>query len=330
MPEGPQDQSFQFDLGEYGGEIRFASLDELQSWNQNELNAWRWLVGETVSPWLRTVFGIHEGFYREVNGVFNQWQSYRQETNGATRAGNLLLKVFEKYYLRGQIFHNSNPAAHFVFQLKEKRGDIVAGGAYVSLVNSRFDAQAPYPAGLFEGVVEASLYRRGVDWTASAHLEALNILRAEYTTNLDQQRIRAAEIETENGKLNAQFAESLNTKATALTVLHTNRSKEFDELVVASNKRLADLEKAYDAAWAIQKPVTYWEDKERQHRNKARIFAAVVALAFLSVTGLLIDLIYKILGPLKPDESPKHWQIGVFVAVAFLLYGVHGFLCDCF
>ena len=69
---------------------------------------------------------------------------------------------------------------------------------------------AGMPTKMFEGAIEAFLYEREIDWTASAHREGLHKLSREYSEGISKQAVRLTEVEEQNTKLNEEFPHQLS------------------------------------------------------------------------------------------------------------------------
>lgn len=80
---------------------------------------------------------------------------------------------------------------------------------------------------------------------------------------------------------------------------------------------LAAIEKTYDQKLALQKPVRYWQTKETYHGKNARNFGVAAFLISVILAGGMAWLVHWIFSDLKPDENPKHWQVGFLVVAAF-------------
>jgi hypothetical protein len=197
--------------------------------------------------------------------------------------------------------------------------------SYCKLLKRDFAGLA---APAFDGVVEAFLYDREIDWTASAHRKSLNKLRQEYSENIDHQEKRFNEIEGQNKNLNEAFEQTLKERTEALnrfqeergqllTKLHEEQATEFREVIKKHEENLKAIEQTYDRKLALKKPVEYGELKERHHRTRSNVWGAAALFTMLALTGLLGVAVYEVLATLPPNQNPAHWQVGILLIALF-------------
>jgi len=230
MPEEQTNDVFEFDLADYGDNVRITTFDELQKWNEKERAAWQW-VNNGNSPQMDGVSTQHNNFHARVSQYVNEWRDHQKNPQQLAQVLNQLSGVFQDCYCKRLIFHSTAPEAAFIFSLKEKHGNEVAGGAYATLLGCRLQGSGPNNAKFMEGMIEGFLYKREIDWVASAHQEVLNRRKNQYAGNISQQDTRFKEIEGANATLNSAFDVALNGKTGALEKLHGDQSGEFGKLI---------------------------------------------------------------------------------------------------
>lgn len=316
MADNEQPPVFELDLGEHGSRLVFKTPDDLAKWSADEFSKWRWLKDAGL-PLLEIAWGQHQTLNNRLTEQVEQWRRSIARPVELTHLFNNLKTLIEQHYKDRRILNSTNPAAEFVFQLREKRGDRVAAGAYAVLVDSKIriggDTQPEWQLGF----VEAFLYKREIDWMAQAHEKALTRLRNQYDADITRQDNRFKELEEKNRVLNDAFNTGLMDKTDALQTLHINQDTEFKKLVTEHAKKIESLEKTYDQTLALQKPVKYWKMKESYHRSRSKWFGgAALGSAVLAGAGLAW-LAHWALAGLQPTENPKHWQIGVLLIGAF-------------
>lgn len=320
-PESPA--IFECDLGSNGGHLRFENPQQLLQWRTDELNRWSWAgVGGNQSEQIRS---LHTQLSNHLNDLAQRWQHQLQ----AKRSPDDVLKQIEaqlrQSYCNESILNSASPKAEFLFKLRTQHGDVAACGAYAVLraANKQNDAQ------FIQGVIEGFLYNREIEWTASAHQEQLNKLREEYEGKIDAQNKRSAEIEERNRVLNDAFEVKLDERTKSLDELRETKEKILDELHARLEARFQESEKqnkedfksaleVYDKTLALQKPVEYWEVRQKYHGKLAKGFgitSLVIAIAVGGGMGWLIHWIFS--GLIKPDSTPPHWHLGVLAVAAF-------------
>lgn len=317
MADNEQPPVFELDLGEHGNRLVFKTPDELRQWADEERNKWQWL-NEAGSPATDRIWSEHNQFHNQLHNYFNEWNQNRERLPEINRIFTQLKSVIEQRYSKNRlILNSSSPAAEFILELKTTRSPAVAAGAYVGIISAKFQTGVETRAELLEGIIEAFLYKREIDWTAKAHKQALTKLKSQYDGEIGHQNARFKELEEKNRVLNEVFDAGLKEKTEALQKLHADQTGEFTKLIDEHVKKLEAIQKTYDQSLALQKPVKYWQTKESYHRGRSQLFGGVALAAAVVAGGGLAWLAHWALANLKPTENPQHWQIGVLLIGAF-------------
>lgn len=301
------------ELGEKGGHLEFEQPSEVQQWFDDEQAKWHWMsqIHETSSAPSQFVN------IRQVIAQFiQQWTQQQADPEAAQNSIDLLKAHLESAVPTQSLWLSSSPTGAFILRLKDERHQLVAAGAYLALGGAYSQSQQPHPL-LLEGVIEGFLYKREIDWTATAHREALEKLKHQYSRNLSDQKRKYQEIVQANGELNAKFGESLEAKVTLLGDLHVSQGDEFKLLIEKHENNLKAIENAYDQKLALLKPVKYWNARNKSHGSKAKKFAIASGVVGAVILGLLGWLAYKIFLDVPVGEKPQVWQVGVFSVAAF-------------
>lgn len=315
MAEQLQPTVFEFDLGDYGETVRIASAQELVKWSNKEFQDWEWI--QNGRPSSEQVWSEHINFRNQLNNLAQQWVQWQNNPQQLQNLFNTLGNLFNHYYCERRIFHSSAPEAAFIKKLGAQRGNSVAAGAYLGLLHAPVNTGSPLQSDFISGLFESFLYSREIDWTASAHREVLNRLKEQYADNTSKQDIRFNEIETRNNALNGSFEQTLKSKTDAMDKLHADQGAAFKKLIDDHERNLTAIEKTYDQKLALQKPVKYWQTRENYHTRRARNFATAALLVTIALAVGMSFLVHWTFGTLKPDENPKHWQVGLLVIAAF-------------
>lgn len=302
------------DLGEKGGHLEFEQPSEVQQWMDSEQAKWHWMnqIHETSS-----VLSSFAQLCQEATQNIQQWIKNQADPDIAQKSIDVLKSHFESGMPSQSLWLSSSPTGNFILRLKDERHQLVAAGAYLALGGAyRPSNQPPHPR-LLEGAIEGFLYKREIDWTASAHREALEKLKQQYSRNLSDQKRKFQEIEQTNAELNTKFDGILEAKTNLLDELHVKQGGDFEQLIVKHEANLKAIEKAYDQKLALWKPVEYWEARGRSHRTKSKWFAIASGVTGVVILGLLGWLAYEIFIDVSANEKPQVWQIGVFSVAAF-------------
>jgi len=304
-----------FELGEKGGHLEFADPNEVLRWFDEEQAKWQWMnkIHETSSAF-RTFAGLRQAAAQFVQ----QWTQNQSNPETARNLIGNLKSHFESAIPTQPLWLSSSPTGAFILRLQNERHPLVAAGAYLALggAYSSQPQQSLHPLFL-EGIIEGFLYKREIDWTASAHREALEKLKHQYSGNIADQKRKFNEIEQANESLNSQFSETLLEKAKLLDDLHVNQGGEFKKLIETHEANLKAIENAYDQKLALLKPVKYWNERKKSHGIKAKNFAISSSVVGTAVLVLLGWLAYKIFINVPEGEKPQVWQVGVFSVAAF-------------
>lgn len=303
------------ELGEKGGSLEFEQPNELQQWLDSEQNKWHWMSQIQETSNAPTQFTQ----LRQTSALYiQQWSTQLSDPALAQKSIDVLKAQLESGVNSQSLWLSSSPTGAFILRLKEDRRDLVAAGAYLALggAYSPHHHQSLHPLFL-EGIVEGFLYKREIDWTASAHREALEKLKQQYSKNLTDQKRKFQEIEKTNLELNSKFDESLVAKEKLLDGLHVEQGEEFRKLIEKHEANLKAIENAYDQKLALWKPVEYWEARGRSHNEKTTKFAIASGTMGVVILIALGWLAYEIFLNVLPNEKPQMWQVGVFSVAAF-------------
>ncbi|MDR3458875.1 MAG: DUF6161 domain-containing protein [Verrucomicrobiae bacterium] len=321
-------KEFEFNLGTYGGVIKISSPGELKDWAEKEWNLWAWgfLPPTDGMPPIQIIVNSHKTFKTKLHELANQWAGGQNIPQRVETTLISLGQLFTEYYCNHNIIHSSSVEAAFLFGLREKRGDKVAMGAYASLLN--ISLSSVNNTNILDGLFEGFLYKREVDWTGTANSEVFNQLRKQYESNLTQQAKVSKEIETRNANLNQAYEITLKERSDALLKLegdkkntldklHADQSSAFTDVIKKHENNLKAIELTYDQKLALQKPVEYWQTKERYHGRLSLRFGIAALLTMLVLGSALGFLIYNVLSHLGTNENPKNWQIGILLIALF-------------
>lgn len=296
--------------------LRFSSPEELQKWNDEEFNEWQW-VNSGGSPFTEPISQKHQQFRNQIRERVQEWQQRLRNPQQVADVHRGITALFEQYYGQNEIFNRTRPATAFITKVRAEKGEAAAAGAYTFLLGGTTrSSNFPSPR-FFEGLIDGLLFTREIDWTATAHQEALSRLKAKYDDNIAVQDKRAEEIEKRNQALNSDFGNALSERREKLETLHSSQTDEFKGVISKHEANLKSIEETYDQKLALQKPVAYWETKERYHSKVTKYLALAASVSAL-VAGLgMASLIHWIFVGLQPGQDPRHWQIGILITAAF-------------
>lgn len=295
----------------------FDSAQSLRNWNAQEYQFWQWVHRSPENPYADVTRRNYEGFHSQIEQWANQWDQHRDNLDFLKQNSTGLQNVFNQYVDGSLVIIRDTPDAAFIEAIRKSDGEVAAMTAYSYLtVSSAGRNTFPQPK-FFDGLVAGFLFRHEVDWTATAHHEVLTRLKNQYAGNISHQDARFKELEEKNDLLTTQFDTELAAKRDALQNLHVEQSEAFKALVGKYDEQLTIIEQTYDKKLALQKPVMYWETKEKYHARLSKIFAGVALGATGALVALMILVINWLFGNLPSGQDPRHWQIGILATAAF-------------
>ena len=302
------------ELGEKGGHLEFEQPSEVQQWLEAEQMKWHWMsqIQETSNASYQFT-----NIRQNAAQFIQQWTQHQAEPEAAQSSISALKSHFESGVPAQSLWLSSSPTGAFILRLKDERHQLVAAGAYLALGGAYSSQSQQMQPQILEGVIEGFLYKREIDWTATAHREALEKLKQQYSRNMSEQKRKLQELEQANADLNTKFESTLEAKAKLLDDLHVSQGGEFKLLIETHENNLQSTENAYDQKLALLKPVKYWNNRKRSHGAKARNFAIASGVVGVIILGLLGWLAYKIFLDVPAGEKPQVWQVGVFSVAAF-------------
>lgn len=317
MAEPQSHTVLEIDLAEQGDRLVFGSFEELRQWNTSERSKWIWVneAGRPMTDWL---VSSRDEFYNHIDQLAQQWQRVTQSPQEIINVHGRIRQIFQQFLKENpRLMVSTSPAASFIFSLREKRGDKIAAGAYATVLGSQINTGGQIRADFFEGIVEAFLFKREVDWTGKANQHVINRLKAHYESEIHKQDERFRQLEEKNASLNNLFEAALKEKADLLQKLHQDQAADYAALTKKHVDNLTAIEKTYDQKLALHKTVVYWKVKEQHHKKLAKYCGVTTVVAML-VLGVGMGLaIYAVLTRLSANENPKHWQLGILIIGLF-------------
>jgi Family of unknown function (DUF6161) len=304
------------DLGEKGGLLEFEGPAEVQQWFSEEAGKWQWM--RTI-PQIRNILQSLNHINVGINQQIQRWMQIPNIDEDDTVQRDSLKRFIESEIGQHPLWLSTSPNGSFILQLSQDltRGPLIAAGAYIAIGGSYSPAAEPLHPKVFEGEIEGFLYKREIDWTATAHREALEKLKHQYAGNFADQKKKFIEIEQANTTLNQEFSDTLVNKSKLLDELHSSQTEEFNKLVETHKVNLDAIENAYDQKLALLKPVKYWNARKKLHARKAKNFAIASGISMSAILFVLGVLAYEFFLNVPTGEKPQVWQVAVFSVAAF-------------
>jgi hypothetical protein len=303
--ETPEKNPLLVEIRDAAGPFTFQNPTELTQWVKQEFQRWGFLTRRSQH------FDLYQSFHNEVNGLATDWARILGDDSEDETIRKKIRSRIQHYFSTVGLIHSSSADGRFIERLREEDGDDAAAGATGALWRDGGD-------GATKGLVAAFLYRREIDFTATAHRKALMELHANYQSQIAAQAKWMEELEARNTELNSHFSTVLATHAEEIASQIGENKKVFQTSLNELAESKKAIEATYDQALALRRPVAYWEKVRTEHRTTSirfAIAAGVVVVAFVVVMGLLIQWTLENVSATQP---PQHWQVGILLLAAFL------------
>lgn len=300
------------DLGANGGEVKFRTVEEIESWVNHEVTFWQWLQKCTsYDNFTGAIWSQQADPWNKINDRIGRLKS---NLNDQERIDNLKAindSLLNSYTTRKSL-HSSTPHAKRLLEYNRSepnQKDIVLAAYMLGyFIKAPFKINSQRPDSITNVIIatqEAILFERGVIGVSGAERSALDELRATHTA-----------LNNELTQLIADSKAVLDDTQGSFTNLHGLLTEKFDGLFDASKKTLDDIANTYDKKLALQAAVAYWTKKAERHRNFSIGFGVAFVTTLIGVGYLGFQELYPILKDLKPDEKPESWIIALIVISA--------------
>lgn len=323
----------ELDLGEAGGRHRIKSIDHLLRWLETEVAYWNWLSTRSAAtiPHLAQL-GTH--VIQQLNALRGQVNTWQQRGGTEATAEGVPAAIENLYKVR-QLLHSSTAEAKFIQTIRNESGDIAAAAALAStLLQSPQQRQAfgvDYNnLDQYEGKLAITLFRRGIaPKSAAAVQRSLKTLSENYRQVYEEQAAAADELTGRLKGLDRKYTKITDrgshgmAEAVRLARRHAKKQRskandEWEDQKKAHMQSVADLEDNYNKAFALEKPVEYWDRKRKKHRLASSILFVSFAFYLIGVVKLVG---FALTTPLGSTEFWKDPSPG-FLAAAAVTIGV--------
>jgi len=294
------------DLGENGGKVAFRSLEDIETWMQEEEKVWTWLAEAIQQDGnVNAVRAKQFQAWQQIRNTVNQARPHLDTPNAEAQL-NAVKNNIMAYYgnIPIQTLHSSTPKAEYIHEVKETDPVLAAYilGFFIGVPLAQGVAKS------LEGALEGFLFQKGVRKNVTAEKRALTKLRKEWQASLIEHKTEIGEIQ-----------KKVDDKKEEIEKLRMKQQADFDQMVGNGKTELENIAQTYDQRLALQAPVQYWSGKKTAHHKLATIYG-IAAGAWLAVSGCLLAVAtYEVLNELKPDTHPALWQSLTLVLSALVV-----------
>ena len=316
-------EQIEVSLGKNGGTKVFESIQELETWFNQESAFWSWLKQQQpYSEAKQTAWNTYAQFFdgfpqhlREAKNIKRTAESTNQTPQFKDCFANIQ-SLFKQCYEQRRCVLSATPFAKFVSQLRSEEGDGIAAAALVYSMRVQMNLNQFEN---FKGAMIAFTFDAGIRERKTNESQALEEMRLDWEKKFQTFRdVLQTETDTHK-KLNADGGQLISKQDATHKELLAKQETALNDLVAKAKKDWADLNKTYDDALAVRSPVNYWTKKAKSHLVMAWIYAVVSAGAAAASLCFLIPEIKSMMeipkGIQEPDKwHPEYWRLAVLIA----------------
>ncbi len=326
----PPEPLFTLDLQDNGGLFAPKSIAEALTWMQCEQQFWAWLRN-------RSGGGNHDQGMRQALGQLDQalsevqQASYHLQSNPQQYQSSLsvALSLLKETFGRCLLPHSSTPLAKRIEEFRQTVNEQAASYfAAVYCPPPQGHSFEPKDLVAWRGLAEGLIERFAL---SSAPGKGR---RQASEKSFEQLRVKAEEMLGEKSVVidalhrdYAALAEAANAASREnelqFTKAQTQRSQDFEQLVVEHKQEMENLRKVFREETALRAPATYWDEKRIEHDRLSKITGAISFVGIAVVAVGLVLLIQGMLGTPQPTATPEAWRLATLVLIGlFAVWGL--------
>jgi hypothetical protein len=329
-PEPRPAPLFALDLKDNGGLFAPTSLEEVNTWIQQEVSFWSWLNGSRAG-------GNHDQGIRQALNQLNQAQNSANQAQQSRSSNpqqyqNLLNQVqshLQEVYVRQRLPHSSTPQAKRIEDYRKEAGDHPASFFASVFVppqqGHHFQPQELVGwRGLIEGLVEryglTSAPAKGRKQAAEQSFEQLRVkaeaMLGDKTTAYDA-------LHRDYSALAESIKAAADSQKADFDAAQTKRDADFEKLVTEHKQEMENLRKTFREEIALRAPATYWDEKRKEHDRLSKITGGISFAGIAGAAAGLGWLIHDLLKSATPGAAPDAWRVAMLVLIGlFAVWGV--------
>jgi Family of unknown function (DUF6161) len=303
------------DLDANGGRVALYSSEEVEAWIAKEQEFWRWFEGyqnregNLAAVWSRV--------WSPLSNMANIAYALRQNGwSNAEQKQQLSQTILQTYKSTDFVLHSTSTKAQLVDDLRQS-DPLAAAYALAVLVNN---AIQPASASAFRGIVEATLFEKGIKGNAKPEKKALEDALIAFQKD-------SARRSDEADKLNNALSESLDTFSGSTQLNRDEFAKlvatsqgAIDAMLSGTKTELDNITKTYDEKLALQAPVRYWSTKRRFHRIAREKIGSGLRWGGIGSAIVVALSVWLLLGDSSTKNPPEYWRIGLIVIFLTIVF----------
>lgn len=319
-----------FPITATGERISLSSIEELNSWLDEEILAWLWM--KNVSTKQSQLVEIERGQLRALEKARNRIANFDgkgdPEKLEALKSCETLLT---NHFVDSRAVCRLSPSAEFVREVHQ-RDEILA-----TYIVGSFQKNGPFSNDIIaiKAYLEQRLFTVGLSERLTAESTGFERLRENYRSSLEEMRVKIDEgrdlLDTTTSRITTEMKE----RKQSLDQFQAEFKIRLDDSLEKSVAELREITETYDKKLSLQASVSYWEKRANSHKNLSRIFAVVTFFAALLIAAFVVvspiallsigrQITITMQGYLPEltwvgsEHDLQHWQIGVLVILLFL------------
>lgn len=329
-PDPRPEPLFSLDLKDNGGLFAPVSSEEAHAWIQHELSFWSWLNNSHPGGNHDQGIRLAIGQLSQAQQTINQARQYR-DSNPQHYQGQFanVRSQLEDVFHQRQLPHSSTPRAKYIEDYRKKVGVRPAhffASVFVPPQHGyQFQPQELADwRGLIEGLIAcydlASAPAKGRKQAAAQSFEQLRV-KAE--TLLGDKTTIYDDLHRDYSELAESIKSTETQQKSDFDGAQTKRDSDFETLVSEHKQEMENLRRTFREEIAMKAPVTYWEDKRKEHVRLGRIAGGLSFAGIAAAAGGLVWLIHDLLRSSSPGVAPEAWRVATLVLIGlFAVWGL--------
>ena len=310
VDNSPQDETeplIEADLGENGGKVTFASIEEARDWAGQERSRWQnfWSKME-VSGLAQDVLKRQIELPTRLRDTLND--AGQLPDSEQPEALQKIEKLFERYANYASVYSKS-PLGRKILDGSQRRHGFLKVGALASALRM--------PAEEVLDSTQDNEQQLAMILSGYAIGEMRNVVKrsdiADLLSRMDEQRSKMMSIveraETERGEIAAHGKKVTDE----LDRLHEAQQSQWSEFHTAADKEWRSLRRAFEEHLKLEAPASYWENRASETSQAAMAWLTV----FATLAGAFIWGIVEV-GPEFVGTLARQKNIGEFATLTLV------------
>lgn len=271
-------------FGEEGGDISWASFDEINTWIATQRTDWQWISQQNTNP-TNSAWSV---IYSALSNCTNSLNSAEQHSNNEQHVVSVkaeAVRALERLFSKHPFLLPNSSYRKYIFELRDGGKPVEAALITANLLGQ--DMNSAPVAKVVPALVEFELFSRGIKDRVKTESAALKKLVGEMTTLLDEHKQLKASQVAEFASMNTDIQEQSSLQVTSFEDAQVARGEAWQKQLDEADEELKQLNATYDTHMALAAPVSYWEAKQKKHSKLAKWSFGALTVSMLIFGGVL-------------------------------------------